>query len=66
MIMVVVFIRKRKMIMVVVFVRKKNMMSYATNNNNSQCGSRFRQVWGDSAVGNFTPTGIPTYREVDS
>ena len=36
------------------------------NNNNSQCGSRFRGVWGDPAVGNLTPTGISTHREVDS
>jgi len=36
------------------------------NNNNSQCGSRFRGVWGDPAVGNHTSIGITTYREVDS
>ena len=36
------------------------------NNNNSQCGSRFRGIWGDPAVGNLTPTGISTNREVDS
>jgi len=36
------------------------------NNNNSQCGSRFRGVWGDPTVGNLTPTGITTHREVDS
>jgi len=36
------------------------------NNNNSQCGSCFRGVWGDPAVGNLTPTGISTHREVDS
>ena len=28
------------------------------NNNNSQCGSRFRGVWEDPAVGNLTSTGI--------
>ena len=37
-----------------------------TTTTNSQCGSRFRGVWGDPAVGNLTSTGIPTHREVDS
>ena len=36
------------------------------NNNTSQCGSRFRGVWGDPVVGNLTPTGIPTGRKVVS
>ena len=36
------------------------------NNNNSQCGSRFRGVWGDPAVGNLTSTDIRTHRETDS
>jgi len=41
---------------------------YCNNNNNntSQCGSRFRGVWGDPAVGNLTSTFIPIHREVDS
>jgi len=33
---------------------------------NSQCGSRFRRVWGNPVVGNLISTGIPTHREVDS
>jgi len=36
------------------------------NNNNNNCGSHFRWVWGDPAVGNLTPTGISTHREIDS
>ena len=36
------------------------------NNNNSQCGSSLREVWGDPVVGNLTPTGISTHKEVDS
>ena len=39
---------------------------YIPNNNNSQCESRFRGVWGDPTVGNLAPTGISTHREVDS
>ena len=35
------------------------------NNNTSQCGSRFRGIWGDLAVGNLTSTGIPIRREAD-
>ena len=35
------------------------------NNNNNNCGSHFRWVWGDPAVGNVTSTGIPIHIEVD-
>lgn len=28
------------------------------NTTTSQCGSRFRGVWGDPAIGNITSTGI--------
>ena len=47
---------------------KVSFIGYEYNNNNttSQCGSRFRGVWGDPAVGNLTSIGIPTHREVDS
>ena len=43
-----------------------NHLRQYNNNNNSQCRSRFCGVWGDPAVGNLTPTGISTHREVDS
>ena len=39
---------------------------YNNNNTTSQCGSRFRGVWGDLTVVNLTSTDIPTRREVDS
>jgi len=48
---------------------KMHYKTYAqqyNNNNNFQCGSRFRVVWGDPAVGNLTSTSISTRREVDS
>ena len=35
------------------------------NNNNSQCGSRFRGVWGDPDVGNLTSTSISTDTKTD-
>jgi len=44
------------------------MVAYnnTTTTTTSQCGSRFRGIWGDPAVGNLTSTGIPTRREADS
>jgi len=36
------------------------------NNTTSYCGSRFRGVWGDSVVGDLTPTSISTYRKAVS
>jgi len=41
-------------------------ISNNSNNNTSQCGSRFRMVWGDPAVGSLTPTDMPTRRDADS
>ena len=35
------------------------------NTTTSQCGSCFRGVWEDPAIGNLTSTGIPTHTEVD-
>ena len=37
-----------------------------TTTTNSQCGFRFRGVWGDPAVGNLTSISISTHKDVDS
>ena len=37
-----------------------------SNNTTSQCGSRFRGIWGDLDVGKLTTTGIPARNEADS
>jgi len=42
------------------------LIPYNNSNNNSQCGSHFREVWEDADVGSLTSVGISAYRVFDS